>query len=235
MNALSASRLKPRKPNKQSKAEQRAQKAQKQPAPVYASPRFSPASPAFSPQFSPASDVFPTQPVASTSRRPDTLQGTLGISAATLAAKVSKKHLALKNPEGKVSSLRAQKKAKQKAEKEKLLKAKIRGHKIRGLVPKPERRVGRALDWQTAQGLRCLWLGYMSEVLGLQLDGGSEVEGSSQAEGWGSTAVQEERVDRYHALQQGFTQSQVQGWHNKLAKADYHGALIKGLSSFESA
>ena len=224
MNALSNSKLKPRKLNKRSKTQQAALAAERQPSPA-SFPGYSPSSPVYSPGSSMDRPYFP--PVASTSRVPDALKGVLGISAATLAAKVSKKHLALKNPEGKISSLRAQRKAKQKAEKEKILKAKVRGYRVRGLVPKPERRVGKALDYATAEGLRCLWLGYISEVLGLALEGGSqdvsEIEGQVDAV--------EERVDRYHALQQGFTQAQVQSWHTKLVKADYHGALIKGTLS----
>jgi len=169
------------------------------------------------------------------------LRQTLGIPEPIISSKISKKHLSLKNPEGKTSSLRLAKKQKQKEEKEKLRRAKIRGFKVRGLIPKEERKAGQSVNWVTALGLRALWLGYMAEVLGLELEGSKSLQESArdglvEMDVDGNDLEGEEGVvevvNRYHAQQQGFTPSQVQGWQSKLVKADYHGALIKGASYF---
>lgn len=156
----------------------------------------------------------------------DVISGTLGVSDATRKLKVTKKRLNLQNPEGKMSDLRTKQKAKQTAEREKLKRAKIRGYKVRGLLPREDRKIGKALDWDTANGIRGLWLGYMSELLGLQLEG---VKAELQQT---ATDTEEfvETVERYHAQQQGYSANQIAGWHTKLVKADYHGALIRGTS-----
>lgn len=98
------------------------------------------------------------------------------------------------------------------------------------------------MSWSTALGLHRLWLGYMSELLGLDLDMGdvggtlptqpvASTSQSKQGEASASTSAsrhQGHEVQLSSAHEEGYTQGVITTWHTKLSKADYHGCLISG-------
>lgn len=137
--------------------------------------------------------------------------------ASTQTSKLNSKHVALTNPK-RDSSLRAAKKASVNAEKQKRKTAKIKGFKTRGLLPKQHRTSGASLKWTTALGLHKLWIGYVSELLDLQLVSVNEEQDL------------ESGVKMDPAIQAGYGPGVVMGWQGKLTKADYHGAIISGVS-----
>lgn len=168
------------------------------------------------------------------------------VSKSTQASKLQDKHLPLQNP-AKASNLRANAKLKQKAEQQKRLKAKTKANKLRGLLPKQQRKAGTAMQWEVALGLHRLWLGYMSELLGFDIEGAEPATLSTQAAtntnnqmdlDAPETAIRREEIQvetvqtSHHPTQQGFSSNVVAGWHAKLVKADYHGAMLTGEGDF---
>lgn len=180
---------------------------------------------------------------------------TLNIPPGVQASKLADKHVALQNPRGKTSELRASKQKRSETEKQKKNQAKIRGNQSRGLLPRRARRNGLAMNWETALGLHRLWLGYMAELLALDIDtrdlGGmvpTQPEQQQQPEASTSQAMEVESeevsssgapevMNEQHqsqemrlesALDSGYSQNVLTGWHTKLSKADYHGCLISG-------
>lgn len=179
----------------------------------------------------------------------------LDIGKGVADSKLRDKFLALQNPQGKTSDLRAKKQGRSEAEKSKKKQAKIRGNKSRGLLPKKARRTGTVMSWETALGVHKLWLGYMAELLNLDIDttvtvpdySDTRIETQLQPEASTSRApmqVDEEEsspeVDHPYlctglssALDSGFSQGIISGWQQKLSKADYHGCMLSSQSLFE--
>jgi len=173
----------------------------------------------------------------------------LGVSPAAQQSKVSKKHVALKNPEGKLSSFSAAQKALKEKETAKRKRAKLRGENTRGIMPKKQRTARNHLSWDSVQGLHALWLGYMSELLGLELQGAESAaqtanhmpkvpaipsrKESGDTEGDQIEII--ESINRHSAIAQGFTTSQILNWHTKLVKASYLGCSIRVKQSPNSS
>lgn len=171
----------------------------------------------------------------------------INIPASVRAAKVTDKHVPLQNPPGKTSELRANKQKRKQEEKRKKKQAHIRGNKARGLLPRAARKNGSAVAWVTALGLHKLWLGYMAELLGVDVEGSVPMDETvvpTQPEASTSTlsnqqdsamevdqdpAEQQQQTQHVQvgsALDQGYSATIISSWHAKLSKADYHGCLL---------
>jgi ribonuclease P protein subunit POP4 len=130
------------------------------------------------------------------------------------SSKLQGKQVTLQNP-AKPSEHKKARKVKRQAEQRKLHHAMVRGNKSRGILPPIERKATRAMGWDVAKGLHALWLGYMQELLGIDL------EGSFADPPIAGPSSQRTEDDT-------FSQSAGSTLQTKLAKADFHGAYLIG-------
>lgn len=111
-------------------------------------------------------------------------------------------------------------------------------------APSPATRMGRSCSYELMEPLHRLWLGYISELLGLTFrdamspsqaaaaigdqtsDSPKDQAASTEADAGSSTVAV--TFETKSVLQDNVPLNQMQGWQAKLVKADFHGAKVEG-------
>ena len=92
-------------------------------------------------------------------------------------------------------------------------------------------------SYELMEPLHCLWLGYISELLGVPLRGATSAvtlaQEALQPSGQGTSAEcsqhsPTEEPGIISALENGTSLTQMQAWQSKLVKADFHGCKVEG-------
>jgi len=166
------------------------------------------------------------------------------VARGSIPSKLANKAVPLENPD-KESDWRKERKAKAKSEREKRKIANKRRRsgrivKVPGQAGPSAKDLGKPLvkghvSYDLMEPLHRLWLGYISELLGLPL---RDATNANQVVGNTSTTAtpsetqsiphtETQHVRTVQALEDGISLTKMQGWQAKLVKADFHGCKIE--------
>ena len=145
-----------------------------------------------------------------------------------MESRLTGRHVTLAQPP-RESEARKKRRQKKVLEKAKLEQARARGLKTRGILSRKTRESESSetgLTWQNMLPLHYLWLGYMSELFGIPLQGAQTATEAAS----GADSCHQELSPKPNPVVQALVNDSVRRstWQTSLTKADFHGCILSG-------